>query len=812
MSEATPRQRVDETTILNTLMTIVPERACIEIRGQKPDGFWWSGFYDREHLPQIAHVATVMDMASKGIYVTLNTTNPDLLLRRKNRMDTFVKKNELTCDEDITNWDFLPIDIDPQRPTGISSTDAELNEAYRVAVTVADYLASCGFSRPLIACSGNGWHLLYKIDLPRSNENDGIIKSILDALAEKFNTRPQYDEDGNEIPQIKIGVDTSNNNPSRIFKLYGTMARKGDSSPQRPHRLSYIHEEPDPFEITPTETLFTFIENHRTSGAGIPAKKTKGKLKSPAEVTQRHPELLKAVGIMVKGGFEYPAILSACRELNAAFPEPKPDDVLELEIQKIYDYVIDKNADKEQARQSRQPDTRLSEVAVAERFVDSLAGDALFNNSTKRWHVWDGRVWRVDDRNIVPDRAREYVKTLYIAAAQMDPMEVSTYLYEVKKLNSKTGVNNIISLAAIQLTRTSDDFNQNPHVLNLQNGTLDFTGGNVVFKEQHDKADMCSFIGGAVYDPSVPVPDLWLNHIETITGGDAELGKNIQEILGYILDGGNPNEYILILHGGGRNGKSVTLRTILHILGDYGLTVNPLTLMEHGNKTISPERMKMQGKRLIVAQEPNKQDTDSHHKDTSSLDSGFLKAASGKDAIPARELYSNVVKDIFVTGLITFSTNPLPKVSDDSIALWERLITIPFGYIIPAWQRDPTIEEKFKAQSTGILNWLVEGLLRTKTGRIKMCKAIKDDVADYRLTVDEYAGFVHARVEDVFDGEIPAQTLYKEYLDYQKKMGFSFNTETAFGSAMKRKFNWKKSNGCIFYRSIKIKSEQSTVV
>jgi len=811
MSETSSRQNADKTTILNTLMTIVPERPCIEIRGQKPDGYWWSGFFDKEHLPQLAHIATAMEQASKGIYITLNSTNPDLLLRRKNRMSTFVKRNELTTDDDITNWDYLPVDIDPQRPAGISSTDAELNAAYEVAITVSDYLASCGFSQPLIACSGNGWHLLYKINLPRSKENDTVIKKILDALAEKFDTPPLFDDEGNEIPQIKIGVDTSNNNPSRIFKLYGTMARKGDSSAERPHRLSYIHEAPDPFEMTPSQTLFTFIENHKTSGTGVPAKKIKGKLKPPAEVTQRHPELLKAVGMMVRGGFEYPAILSACRELNAGFPEPKPDDVLELEIQKIYDHIINKNADKEQARQSRQPDTRLSEVAVAERFVDSLAGDALFNISTKRWHVWDGRVWRIDDRNIVPDKAREYVKTLYAAAAQMEPMEVSSYLYEVKKLNSKTGVNNIISLAAIQLTRTSDDFNQNPHILNLQNGTLDFTGGNVAFRE-HNKADMCSFIGGALYDPSVPVPELWTSHIETITGGDAELGKNIQEILGYCLDGGNPQEYILMFHGGGRNGKSVTLRTILHILGDYGLIVNPLTLMEHGNKTVSPERIKMLSKRLIVAQEPNKQSAESKNKDTSSLDAGFLKAASGKDPIPARELYSNTVKDILVTGVITFSTNPLPKVSDDSIAFWERLFPIPFGYIIPAWQRDPTIEEKFKAQSTGILNWLISGLLRTKTGRIRMCDAVKDDIAEYRLTVDEYAGFIRARVEDVFDGELPAQTLYKEYVAYQKEMGLPANNETAFGYAMKKKFNWKKARESNVYKAIKIKADQSTVV
>jgi len=33
-------------------------------------------------------------------------------------------------------------------------------------------------------------------------------------------------------------------NPARIWKLYGTVSRKGDSIPERPHRLARILEAP----------------------------------------------------------------------------------------------------------------------------------------------------------------------------------------------------------------------------------------------------------------------------------------------------------------------------------------------------------------------------------------------------------------------------------------------------------------------------------------------------------------------------------------------------------------------------------------
>jgi hypothetical protein len=41
-----------------------------------------------------------------------------------------------------------------------------------------------------------------------------------------------------------VKVDVTSANASRIWKAYGTVARKGDSIPGRPHRLSRILEVP----------------------------------------------------------------------------------------------------------------------------------------------------------------------------------------------------------------------------------------------------------------------------------------------------------------------------------------------------------------------------------------------------------------------------------------------------------------------------------------------------------------------------------------------------------------------------------------
>ena len=42
----------------------------------------------------------------------------------------------------------------------------------------------------------------------------------------------------------QVAIDTSVHNPARIWRLPGTMNCKGDSIPERPHRMARILDEP----------------------------------------------------------------------------------------------------------------------------------------------------------------------------------------------------------------------------------------------------------------------------------------------------------------------------------------------------------------------------------------------------------------------------------------------------------------------------------------------------------------------------------------------------------------------------------------
>lgn len=164
-----------------------------------------------------------------GIYFTLNPVVPDLLARAVNRLKAADMKSSSTSDPDIACIRWLPIDLDPKRPAGISSTDAELAAAVELREKIVEWAMKYYKWAPrLRAHSGNGVHLLYRLeDFPNGTEIVEIVKETLVALAGQFT---------NDAVEVDLKVF----NPSRIWKLYGTTARKGDHTELRPHRKSYM--------------------------------------------------------------------------------------------------------------------------------------------------------------------------------------------------------------------------------------------------------------------------------------------------------------------------------------------------------------------------------------------------------------------------------------------------------------------------------------------------------------------------------------------------------------------------------------------
>lgn len=188
----------------------------------------------------LLHEFDSVDIRAKNAYITLGEVKDECFARAQS--ERFLKSPQTTSDTEIVAYRWLFVDLDPVRAAGISSSDAELAEAEKLAGTVAEYLHGLGFMEPVKALSGNGYHLLYRISVKNDKVGRALVEKCLKVLASIF------DSD-------KVKIDTTNSNPSRICKLHGTLAQKGTSTRSRPHRMSRILSAPEPIEVTSEDIL-----------------------------------------------------------------------------------------------------------------------------------------------------------------------------------------------------------------------------------------------------------------------------------------------------------------------------------------------------------------------------------------------------------------------------------------------------------------------------------------------------------------------------------------------------------------------------
>ena len=176
-----------------------------------------------------------------NVYFVLNKISDGCYSREQH--ETFVEKaKNTTSDSDISLREWLLIDVDPKRPSGVSSTNEEKNSAKLVINNVFSFLRDIGFAEPIVCDSGNGFHLLYKIALENTEANKLLMQTVLQVLDLYFSNG-------------KCDIDKTVFNASRITKLYGTDSKKGNNTDDRPHRQSSILKVPKTIKETPYQLL-----------------------------------------------------------------------------------------------------------------------------------------------------------------------------------------------------------------------------------------------------------------------------------------------------------------------------------------------------------------------------------------------------------------------------------------------------------------------------------------------------------------------------------------------------------------------------
>jgi len=134
-------------------------------------------------------------------------------------------------DDDILHRKWLLIDLDKASTEKRPSTQLELDAAKELAADISRRLKEDGWGDPgLAVMSGNGYHLYYDLGkMVNTKETTDLVQALLAGLASQFDTS-------------FVKVDQVVYNPSRITKVVGTVARKGENTPETPHRIARMEQ------------------------------------------------------------------------------------------------------------------------------------------------------------------------------------------------------------------------------------------------------------------------------------------------------------------------------------------------------------------------------------------------------------------------------------------------------------------------------------------------------------------------------------------------------------------------------------------
>ena len=670
------QSHIDE--IERSLKLILDEDQVTEIRafGKNGSRYTEAGFFN--DLTKMAEAAARITEYADCVYFMPNPIDPALFSSRANHTKEF--PNTTTGDSDITERRWLLIDCDPVRPAGVSASNHEKENAFKKVIQIRQMLTERGWPKPITANSGNGYHLMYRINLPA--QDDGLVKRALEALSLLFS-------DDN------VKVDTVVHNPSRIWKLYGTWARKGDNTEERPHRKAGIiwDDTPDKLELVTKQQLEELARLVPEKPKTASQKKYNGQFDLESWIAEHN---LKVSGphSWDKGGQKW--VFGVCpwnseHTNSSAFLIQFADGALAAgchhdgckdhnwqSLRKLYEPDYD----------SKPKNFALTDYGNAERLVAQHGENIRYSPQQRVWFVWDGKRWAADDTGEIIRLAKSTVRLIPTEAQKVenDDRRRETIQWGIKSENERR-IKATIDLAQSEpnIPIRIEDMDANPYLLNCQNGVIDLRTGTLL---PFDRGYYITKMAPIEWKGVEYRNDLWIQAINDWTGGVESMKEFLQCAVGYSITADTREEVLFFVHGPTSTGKSTFIESIKTALGDYTKTADFEAFLKRSSAGGARNDIaRLAGSRIVISIEVEK---------GKKLAEGLVKTITGNDTVTCRYLYKEAFeyKPSFSLWLVA---NDSPDVDPDDEAMWRRILRVPFDRSIRKGDRNKNLKYELAA-------------------------------------------------------------------------------------------------------------------
>ena len=326
-------------------------------------------------------------------------------------------------------------------------------------------------------------------------------------------------------------------------------------------------------------------------------------------------------------------------------------------------------------------------------------------------------------------------------------------------------------------------------LLGVSNGVVDLKTGKLL---PASRQQLMTRQSPVVFDKAGKCPD-FLKFLARVTGNNKSLMKYLQRVVGYCLTGMATEQCLFFLHGKGANGKSTFLNVLRELVGtDYAAQTPPETLMAKRNSGATNDIARLNGLRIVVANEVE---------DSTHLAESLVKQLTGGDAVSARFLHHEFFEftpkfKLFIAG------NHKPVIRGRDEGIWRRIQLVPFEVTIPIADRDAQLQQKLRAEASGILNWAIAGCKEWRRMGLVPPQVVVDAVKAYRDEMDILTDWINERCATGPALEWQSTQAYQSYKAWAEDGSYKPMTIAAFGREFGERYTRVKKSSGNFYRGI----------
>ena len=419
-----------------------------------------------------------------------------------------------------------------------------------------------------------------------------------------------------------------------------------------------------------------------------------------------------------------------------------------------------------------------TEISLGRLLADQANGRLKYIVDRRTWTGFNGRQWVIDNDALLPQQLGKVnaVRMIHqiadaVALNQSVPTNAMTF--------AKQAAKGATIKAAVSLARSEPDigilseaFDQDGWKINLHNGILDLRNRELL---PHSAKEYITKYADVDYDPMATCP-LWMEFVNVICCGDEDLASFLQRSFGLALTSDQSAQHLWIHYGDGSNGKGTFFSIMEHTMGSYAGPCPMEIFLQTGGDNRERAVLQLVGKRLAFAQEAD---------DGKKLSEATIKALTGSDTMTARQLFKEAFT-VRPSWHLHMAVNDRPSIGGQDRGIWRRVLLVPWLHTFKGSEERgrEEVEAELLQEKSGILNWLLDGLDNWKADGLNPPEAVTNATKEYRADSDSVRAWFAECCEDIPGGMVLFSDLYRSYMRYSDKAGYSAVSQTKLGRTL----------------------------